>query len=175
MSLNPLIKLGELHNEILDYVISQSPTNPPEITQMANIISDYYAANYAPTNNLTEKNKCYSLLMNYYNEFYGLTKSQLIAIANSRNGANPFTRKFIDNVFIDYSGYNLDSLIIYLNGLLGDTSMGGIWTSASGVIYISITVYMIKYINLTYIITPFLLSSSCMYNFFLYFTRLLHI
>jgi|694.fasta_scaffold02143_5 hypothetical protein len=120
MSLNPLIKLGELHNEILDYVISQSPTNPPEITQMANIISDYYAANYAPTNNLTEKNKCYSLLMNYYNEFYGLTKSQLIAIANSRNGANPFARKFIDNVFIDYSGYNLDSLIIYLNGLLDD-------------------------------------------------------
>jgi hypothetical protein len=55
--------------------------------------------------------------MNYYNELFGLTKIQLKGVANSRNGANPFNRKFIDDVFTDYSSFTIDSIITYINGL----------------------------------------------------------
>ncbi len=120
MSLNPYIFIGELHNEILDYVISQTPTNPPEITQMADLISDYYAANYASTNNIIEKSKMYSFLMNYYNELNGLTYSELKSFAMSRNGVSPYARKFIDNTFIDYSSFTIDTLIDFYGTLQDD-------------------------------------------------------
>jgi hypothetical protein len=120
MSLNPYIFIGELHNEILDYVIAQNPTNPPEITQMADLISDYYAANYASTNNIIEKSKMYSFLMNSYNELNGLTYSELKSIAMYRNGGSPYARKFIDNTFIDYSSFTIETLIDFYGTLQHD-------------------------------------------------------